>query len=354
MRTSTRTLLQVLAVLALSALAGCGDDEGGTSTTGGEVPRKPMFLVANSRGDDVLQFEQETGKFVNVFIAKGTGGLSHPDSLALGPEGDLYISSGDTAEDSAILRFDSSTGEFFGAFAKGGGLHRPYGLAFGSDGMLYVASFLTDQILRYDGATGDFVDVFKEGDGMPGGLNGPNGLIFGPDEKLYVTTQGSVAENGMPTFPGLPSQVLRIDVATGEMAVFADQPPLSEAGHGYVSLLGLAYGPDCNAGICDLYVSDYANDIRRYDFATGMVLGTLSTNYSGATPSKNYLGALSFGDGGHIFAVGFDVDEAKGHPGTVLRFDAEGKPLPAEGQSGAVLVNADARLARPIGILALP
>jgi len=354
MQISKRSQSLSALLVALFALAGCGGDEGGTSTTGGEVPRRPMFLVANSRGDDILRFEQETGAFVDTFIAKGTGGLFHPDAMVLGPEGDLYIASGDTPENSAILRFDSSTGAFYGAFAKGGGLHRPYGFAFGPDEKLYVASFLTDQILRYDGKTGDFLDVFKEGNGMPGGLNGPNGLLFGPDEKLYVTTQGSVAENGTPMFPGLPSQVLRIDVTSGEMMVFADQPALSTAGHGFISLLGLAYGPDCNAGICDLYVTDYANDIRRYDFTMGTLLGTIETNYSGSTPSTNYLGAMTFGDGGHIFAVGFDVDDTKGNPGTVLRFDAETKPLPAEGQSGAVLVKADARLARPIGILALP
>ncbi|MDC0740384.1 Vgb family protein [Polyangium mundeleinium] len=354
MRIPLRTLGKVALALALSALAGCGDDEGGTTTTGGEVPRKPMFLVANSRGDNVLRFEQDTGALVDVFIPKGTGGLFHPDSMTLGPEGDLYIASGDTPETSAVLRFDSSTGAFYGEFANGGGLHRPYGIAFGPDGRLYVASFLTDQILRYDGKTGDFIDVFKEGDGMPGGLNGPNGLLFGPDEKLYVTTQGSVAENGTPMFPGLPSQVLRIDVTTGEMVVFADQPALSDAGHGYISLLGLAYGPDCNAGLCELYVSDFANDIRRYDFTMGTLLGTIATNYTGSSPSGNYLGGLSFGDGGRIFTVGFDVDDTKGNPGTVLRFEADGTPVPASGQSGAVLVKADARLARPIGILALP
>ncbi len=345
---------KAVALLALSVLAGCGDDGGGTATTGGEVPRKPMFLVANSRGDDVLRYEQDTGAFVDAFIPKGTGGLFHPDGMTLGPEGDLYIASGDTPENSAILRFDSSTGAFYGAFAKDGGLHRPYGLAFGPDGRLYVASFLTDQILRYDEKTGNFIDVFKTGNGMPGGMNGPNALLFGPDEKLYVTTQGSVAVNGMPTFPGLPSQVLRIDITTGEMTVFADQPALSPAGHGYISLLGLAYGPDCNAGICDLYVSDYANDIRRYDFTLGMLQSTISTNYTGTMPSGNFFGGLTFGDGGRIFAVGFDADDTKGNVGTVLRFDAEGKPLPRTGEVGAVLVDADARLARPIGILALP
>ncbi|HWO19356.1 MAG TPA: hypothetical protein VNO30_11290 [Kofleriaceae bacterium] len=42
-------------------------------------------------------------------------------------------------------------------------------------------------------------------------------------------------------------------------------------------------------------------------------------------------------------------------PGTLLRFDgATGDPLPAAGQSGAVLVADDARLQRPIGIAAWP
>jgi len=350
-----RTTVLKAALLTALLASGCGDGDGGTGGGGGGEPaRIPMFLVGNSRGDDILRFEQETGAFSSVFIAKGTGGLSHPDAMVIGPDGDLYISSGETTGDSGILRFDSSTGAFFGVFAKGGGLHRPYGLAFGPDGRLYVASFLTDQILRYDGKTGDFIDVFMTGNGMAGGLNGPDWLLFGPDDKLYVTTQGSVAVNGMATFPGLPSQVLRIDVTTMETTVFVDQPAPSPAGHGFVSLLGLAVGPDCSAGICDLFVSDYANDIRRYDLTTGMANGVLSTNYTGTTPSGNFLGGVTLGDGGNVFTVGFSADDAAGNVGTVLRFDSDGNPSPASGQSGAILVNADARLARPIGILALP
>lgn len=331
-------------LLATAASAGCGDEAG----------EEPALLVGNTRGDSVSLYDQETGAFLRDFIPAGSGGLKAPDFMLLRDDGYLYISSGDDAESSAVLRFRADTGEPGGVFAEGGGMLRPYGIAFGPDDMLYVASFLTDQILRFNAATGAYVDVFAEGNGMPGGLNGPNGLLFGPDGLLYVTTQGSVAVNGEPTFPGLPSQVLRYDISTGNGSVFIDQPKLSADSAGFVSLLGLAFGPDCAADACDLFVSDFANDIGRYDPQTGELLDTLPTGFMGTSPRGNFMGGLTFGDRQRLFTVGFDaMNDAM--PGTILRFDgATGEPLPAAGQSGAVLVSADTRLQRPIGITAWP
>ncbi|WP_437314577.1 Vgb family protein [Sorangium sp. So ce385] len=337
-------------VILAALLSGCGDGDGG-----GGGKSAPSLLIANTRGDNVVRIDQETGAFLGEVIAKGSGGLLAPDTMVIGLDADLYISSGDSEQNSAVLRYDGKTFAFKGKFASGGGLVRPYGIAFGPDGKLYVSSFLSDQLLRYDGTTGAFIDVFKTGDGQPGGLNGPNALTFGPDGKLYVTTEGSVAVDGKPTFPGLPSQVLRVDIETGDMAVFIDQPELSPAGLGFISLVGVVFGPDCEGGACDVFVSDFANDIRRYDRATGALMSTMSTNYSGKTPSENNLGSLAFGAGGRLFTVGFNADEATGHPGAVLRFDgATGSPLPASGQMGALLVPEDERLVRPIGVLALP
>jgi sugar lactone lactonase YvrE len=330
-------------LLAAAASAGCGDET-----------CEPALLVGNTRGDSVSLYDQETGAFLRDFIPAGSGGLEAPDFMLLRDDGYLYISSGDDAESSAVLRFDADTGEPAGVFAKGGGMIRPYGIAFGPDSMLYVASFLSDQILRFDAATGAFVDVFAAGDRMPGGLNGPNGLVFGPDGGLYVTTQGSVAENGMPTFPGLPSQVLRYDISTRNGSVFIDQPAASADSAGFISLLGLVFGPDCAAGACDLFVSDFANDIGRYDPRTGALLDTLPTGFMGTSPRTSFMGGLTFGDRQRLFTVGFDaMNDAM--PGTILRFDgATGEPLPAAGQSGAVLVSADTHLRRPIGITAWP
>lgn len=343
-RHARRGGLAMALLLAAAASAGCGD----------EPREKPALLVGNTRSHSVSLYDQETGAFLRVFIPAGSGGLKAPDFMLLRDDGYLYISSGDDAESSAVLRFHADTGEPAGVFAEGGGMIRPYGIAFGPDGMLYVASFLSDQILRFDAATGAFVDVFAEGDGMPGGLNGPNGLVFGPDGLLYVTTQGSVAVNGEPMFPGLPSQVLRYDISTGDGSVFIDQPEPSSDSAGFISLLGLSFGPDCATGACDLFVSDFANDIGRYDPQTGELLDTLPTGFTGTSPRDTFMGGLTFGDRQRLFTVGFAaMNDAM--PGTILRFDgATGDPLPASGQSGAVLVSNDTRLQRPIGITAWP
>ena len=324
------------------------------------------FLVANNSSDNVLVLDASTGKSLGEFITSGLGGLEKPDTLIFGPDGngdgrsDLYISSGAKPETSSILRFDGLTGEFIDTFVgddldttldETGGLIRPYGMTFGPDGNLYVASFLSDRILRYDGTTGDFIDVVAQGNGEAGGLNGPNGLLF-IDGSLYVTTQGSIATTNLRTgevFPdfraGLPSQVLRYDsLETGfEPTVFATPTP-SPSGFGFVSLLGLQLGEDG-----DLYVSDLASDIRRYDLETGELIDTLSTNYTpDISPSNNFFGSLAFAPNGDLLTVGFDRGTEEG---TVLRYESQnGSPVnPLQ-----VLSPTNPTLKRPIGITFFP
>src|SRR4028118_1635767 len=187
-------------------------------------PSNPQgtFLVGNSRGNNVLRFDGNTGNYLGEFIPAGSGGLSNPDQIVFGPDGngddkpDIYVSSGDkpgnSAEPtaSAVLRYDGTTGAFIDKFVgdnpntaadETGGLSRPYGLAFGPDGNFYVSSFLSDQILRYNGKTGQFIDVFASGNQQAGGLNGPNGLLFAPDGNLYVTTQGRDRKSGSAGMP---------------------------------------------------------------------------------------------------------------------------------------------------------
>lgn len=338
----------LLSACVLSLAVGCGEDE----------PVKPqdrgVLLVGNTRANNIVSFDEQTGEFLGDFVTAGNGGLVAPDSLVIGPDGSLYVASGDTAQNSAVLRYDAKTGKFIDRFASGGGLIRPYGVAFGPDQRMYVSSFLTDQVLRFNAQTGAFVDVFATGSGQPGGLNGPNALVFGPDGKLYVSTEGTIAVDGQPTFPGLPSQVLRYDITTRQGEVFIDQPALSPAGAGYVSLLGLVFGPDCGtpSGACDLFVSDFANDIRRYDFGTRALEATLSTNYSGSVPTKNNLGSLTFGSDFNLFTVGFDNTPEGQAKGAILRFDGKGNtPNPLAGQAGALFVPPEEHLVRPIGIL---
>ena len=308
---------------------------------------RAALLVGNTQGNNVVLFDEQNGQFLGDFITPGKGGLIAPDDLNFGPDGNFYVSSGNTPETSAILRYDGKTGKFIDVFASGSGLVRPYGTAFGPDGYLYVSSFLTDQILRYDAATGKFIDVFASGNGQPGGLNGPNDLLFGADGSLYVTTQGSIAVNGQATFPGLPSQVLRFDLATKTSTVFIDQPTPSPDSFGFVSFLGLAFGSNN-----DLFVSDFANDIRRYDLKTGTPIGVLSTNYTGTVPSSNFLGNLAFGSDDTLYTVGFDINT---NLGAILRYNGvTGQPLPSAGNNGSIFVSTSNNLLRPIGITYTP
>jgi len=341
-------------------------------------PSNPQgtFLVGNSRGNNVLRFDGNSGNFLGEFIPPGSGGLSNPDTIVFGPDGngddksDIYVASGDkpgtSAEPtaSAVLRYDGITGAFIDKFVgdnpntpadETGGLSRPYGLAFGPDGNFYVSSFLSDQILRYNGKTGQFIDVFASGNQQAGGLNGPNGLLFAPDGNLYVTTQGSVARDGKADYSAsFPSQVLRYNPQTGQSSIFASPDP-SPRSQGFTSLLGMAIGPADG----DLYVSDFANDIRRYNLKTGELVKVLSTNYTDTSPSSNYLGSLAFSPIGNLFVVGFDNRANANGAGAVLRYNGKtDEPLPISGNPGSsnssIFVPPDSKLQRPIGIAFFP
>ncbi|MEG3989179.1 NHL repeat-containing protein [Microcoleus sp. S28C3] len=341
-------------------------------------PSNPQgtFLVGNSRGNNVLRFDGNTGNFLGEFISPGSGGLSNPDTIVFGPDGngddksDIYVSSGEKPGNSgeptasAVLRYDGITGAFIDKFVgdnpntavdETGGLFRPYGLAFGPDRNFYVSSFLSDQILRYNGKTGQFIDVFASGNQQAGGLNGPNGLLFAPDGNLYVTTQGSVARNGKADYSAsFPSQVLRYNPQTRQSSIFASPDP-SPRSQGFASLLGMAIGPADG----DLYVSDFANDIRRYNLKSGELVKVLSTNYTDTSPSSNYLGSLAFSPIGNLFAVGFDNRANANGAGAVLRYNGQtDEPLPISGNPGSsnssIFVPPDSKLERPIGIAFFP
>jgi sugar lactone lactonase YvrE len=335
-----------------------------TVLAGGLPQAEAALLVGNSRGNAILLFDEGTGGFLGNFTTPGSGGMRSPDDLTFGPDGNLYVSVGGASglslldptypTDSAVLRF-GPTGDFLGIAATGNGLTRPYGNAFGPDGSLYVSSFRTNQILRFNGQTGEFLGVFASdnngGLGSPNGLNGPNGLLFGPDGSLYVTTEGTANDlNGALTF-SYASQVLRYSpeqvagsVPTTTPTVFVDQPVALPETFGFVSLLGLALAPDNNS----IYVSDFAGGIRQYDL-TGQLLQNLSTNYTGTTPSNNFIGSLTFGTGDNsntLYSVGFDFTQS--NLGTILSYaNGQGSETSFSGTSFT-----SSNLSRPIGVTA--
>ena len=76
-------------------------------------------------------------------------------------------------------------------------LIRPYGFAIDTVRQwLIVASFVTDQLLVYHVETGEFLHVLAQGNGTAAGLlNGPNHVALHQQDLLYVTTQGSASSH---------------------------------------------------------------------------------------------------------------------------------------------------------------
>jgi sugar lactone lactonase YvrE len=325
----------------------------------------PTVLVTSTEGDNVQQFDQLTGDYLRELIPSGPegGDLDRPDTLAISPfDGKLYISSGTTLANSAVKKYDPETGAYLGDFvAPGNNLRRPYGIAFAANPpRLFVSSFNTDAILVYDGLTGAYIEQFgSTGTGVSGQFNGPNGLTVGPDGRLFITTQGSVTDQatGVVSF-GAPSEVLACELATAACVIFAPQPEPSPESLGFVSLLGVEFTPACLKAAahpkCELWVSDFANGIRRYSPA-GALLETIATDFTGTTRSGNFIGALSFGGGQgappRVFSTGFDQGSLEG---PLLRYKLNGKPAPAPGGSLAIFSPVSSRLNRAIGVLALP
>jgi hypothetical protein len=216
-------------------------------------------------------------KFVDRFIAEGSGGLAAPvRGSTFGPDGnndgtsDFYLTSVGT---NAILRYDGKNGSFLDAFVTpgSGGLNSPGDLAFGPDGMLYVSSFGSEEVLRYNGATGSFVDRIASG------LSEVLGLNFGNDGALYIANSGS-------------DEVLRYNSNGLSVFVSAGSGGLDAPRHA-------VFGPDGN-----LYVaSGYTKKVLRYDGQTGAFLSSFaSTDVAGLGGGPIW---IEFGADGYLYAT---------------------------------------------------
>ena len=97
----------------------------------------------------------------------------------------------------------------------------PESIVLGPDGLLYVSSSLNPctglggQVFRFDPETLAFKDVFIADSGGAGQLNRPSGLVFDPDgQKLYVL---SFRDNGQPDRPGNTDAIRIYDATTGAL-----------------------------------------------------------------------------------------------------------------------------------------
>jgi DNA-binding beta-propeller fold protein YncE len=239
--------------------AGSGGLSGPLDMTLGPDSNLYVATLANT----VLRYNSTTGQFIGTFVSQGSGGLSvtDPSGLAFGPDGNLYVSSGGTNQ---ILESNGSTGAFIGPFVSAGSGNIPGGISFGPDGNLYVCNGNdTHEILRYSGplnanpgsadpASGQSGAVFVAP--SSGGLFQPTRAIFGPDGNIYAVG-------------GQTDGVLRYNGSTG---AFIDTFVPGTLG----KFIGRSLAFDQEGR---LYVADFSGDLHRYD-SQGNSLGDLLVN----------------------------------------------------------------------------
>lgn len=239
--------------------------------------------------DAVIRYDGR-GRFLDVMVPDGRGGIYGPCCITVGPDQHVYASSptDDFLTDGRVQRFHGLTGEYIDDFVPtGSGLLLPIGMVF-HDGYLYVGDVVRSAILRYDGTTGAFVDVFIP-DGSQGMAFGdPQHFVFGPDGNLYIGAEYT-------------DRILRYNGTTG---AFIDE--FLPASAGFPSPGGIAFGPD---GM--LYAASHTlSEVRRFDITSGegeVFVPAGSGGLSGPV-------GITFGPDGHFYATSLNTSE-------ILRFD---------------------------------
>jgi WD40 repeat protein len=245
------------------------------------------WLITTHSGDDVLEYNDEK-KSLSVLVAPQEGFLKQARGIAIGPTGDLFVSSA-ASSNWAILRY-SRTGKFKGTFAAGSGLAHPYQCIFGPDGDLYVSGQDNNAVLRYDGKSGRAKGAFvKPG---AGGLDGIRGIVFHLDGDLLVAGRDNNA-------------ILRFDSKTGETKGYFVKPKAGKLEHP----IQLRYSPDGK-----LYVSSGKNSrILRFDGRTGKPIDVFVKHKSGGLDHPS----------GFDWSPTGDLYVASRNSGQILRYDGK-------------------------------
>lgn len=254
------------------------------------------LLVSNREGRDILRYDADTGAFVDVLVAAGSGGMNVPFGMTIGPNGNLYVASLNSeifpVGYIGVLEFDSHSGEFLNKFSDSE-MATAADVAFGPDGNLYVTD-LNGKIFRFDGATGESMGIFATG--HPG--DSFVGLAWDPDGNLYVSTE-------------LGHHLDHFDGVTGASLGTLPTPEISLSGF-------MTFGPD---GL--LYVSDYFGaSVYAYDITTDKLVASFG--------GLNGPEGLAFSDDGDLLVPSYfsnqivKFEDGSGFPGTVF---TAGHPL---------------------------
>jgi hypothetical protein len=168
-----------------------------TFDNGPSDPHYGDLFVTGYHSHSVARFDWATQTY-QPFVAPDSGGLTEAKGIAVGPDGNVYVTDQATSN---VFRYDGATGAPLPAPGQSGAIFVPVGsgglsgvvgLAFGADGNLYLPSANTHQVLEYQGPTGPSPGNFMRVFATVNNADGPHDLVFGPDGNLYASVGSTV------------------------------------------------------------------------------------------------------------------------------------------------------------------
>ncbi|MBG81448.1 MAG: hypothetical protein CMJ39_12170 [Phycisphaerae bacterium] len=205
------------------------------------------IMAGDRDGDRVIELDPVTGANLGPFITTGDGGLSAPQGMDFGPDGRLFIATGN-----GVLAFDGETGAFDENFVipGSGGLSQATGILFLPQGNLLVGT-QDGRVLEFNGENGNHIRTVVDD---PGRLGGTHGLLLRPGGTLLVTSTAS-------------DTIEEYDPITGSHLGRWDRGGLLSGYWGLQEPRTLRLGPDGN-----VYVATAGGNtsVQLYEEATGL------------------------------------------------------------------------------------
>jgi WD40 repeat protein len=257
---------------------------------------KQNLLVCSLFTNSVLEYDGTTGAFVTAFVPSGSGGLTFPGGLTVGPNGNLFVSSSST---NSVLEYNGTTGAFITAFVApgSGGLNDPLGLTFGPNGNLFVGSAVTRSVLEYNGTTGAFVTAFVPS--SSGGLIAPSNLAFHGNLFVAAADASSVLE-----YDGTTGAFVTAFVPSGSGGL-CENADLIFGSNGNL-FVGSGNNPFCSS-----------NSVLEYNGTSGAFITAFVPSGSGGL---TFPGGLAFGPNGNLFVSSLNANSVLEYNGTTGAF----------------------------------
>src|SRR3954469_14009322 len=288
--------LVFLGALLTQPASTCRADLWGLSTPANGTPA----AGTENNYNKVFRFDELGNKLPNDIPT--SAGAFFPTGIAVGPDGNIYVSSSGTG---SILYFNGQTGASLGVFTNLLDA-APAQLAFGPDGNLYVSEYFGPNVRVYDAHSG--ASFGQRRTNAATGLSSAEGLAFAANGDLLVGDGFAMAQGQVAQIVRVHNGVKSTWGFTGQGSFYAPAAMLTQA----------------NGDV--LVVDLLANYIARVSDA-GVPGFFASINPPIAPPGTNFPSDITFDPDGNIVVWVLGETNPPDNRGALWRYDLNGKIL---------------------------